>query len=467
MSLPDKKTIDTSILRAADIRGVAGSALDSETAGLIGKAFGSVLIRKGITEIFVGKDGRLSSPELSEALIKGLLSCGLNVIDIGCCSTPMLYFASYSVEECGGIMVTASHNPKEYNGFKMLINRRSFCGDAITALGGFIERGDFEAGSGTIRCDDFLTRYIDRLLQDFRPDGKELTVVWDCGNGTAGVVVPELVRRLPGRHIVLNEKVDGNFPAHAPDASKIEYLTQLRQTVLKEKADLGLAFDGDSDRLGVIDAEGEMLQADRLLTIFAEDILKTRPDAVFIADVKSSKVFSDEIKRLGGTPLFWKTGHSFIKLKMQETGSPLGGEMSGHICFADKYFGYDDGLYAAVRLLDIAAHWQGENFQKRIRRIPKTCATPEIQIPCPDSQKFRHIEEIKAKLKENGLFYDDTDGIKMVFPSSGWGLIRASNTSPCLIVRCEADTQKELEQIKKILFQKINDVYPIEIKDFF
>ena len=464
MSLPDLKTIDTSILRAADIRGVAGSTLDSDTAERIGKAFGSILIRRKLNKVVVGGDGRLSTPELSRALIKGLLSCGLEVIEIGCCSTPMLYFASFMTENCGGIMVTASHNPKEYNGFKMLVDQRSFCGEQIRNMGRQIRLADFEVGkAGVLKHEDFLARYIKRLMADFRPDGKELTVVWDCGNGTAGVIVPELTKCMPGRHILLNEKVDGNFPAHAPDSSKIENLTELRKTVLKEKADLGLAFDGDSDRLGVIDPDGNLLETDRLLPIFAEEILKTHPEAVFIADVKSSKTFAEEITRMGGKPVIWKTGHSFIKQKMLETGSPLGGEMSGHICFADKYYGFDDALYAAIRLLDIVAHRQTETLRDRIRRIPKTYATPEIKIPCPDSEKFGIVDQIVKKVRKSGLFCDETDGVKVVYPSSGWGLLRASNTSPCLICRCEADTPEELKEIKFKLFQQIKEVYPIEI----
>ncbi|MBO4519865.1 MAG: phosphomannomutase/phosphoglucomutase [Alphaproteobacteria bacterium] len=462
MSLPDLRKIDSSILRAADIRGVVGLTLDSSAAELIGKAFGTVLVRQSVKKVIVGGDGRLSTPELSQAVIKGLLSCGLEVIEIGCCSSPMLYFASAVTENSGGIMVTASHNPKEYNGFKMLINRQSFCGDRIRDLGRLIELGDFETGVGALKRDNFLACYIDRLLRDFRTDGKELTVVWDCGNGTAGVIVPELTKRLPGRHILLNEKVDGNFPAHAPDSSKIENLNGLRESVLKENADLGLAFDGDSDRLGVIDSDGNHLETDRLLPIFAEEILKTRPGSVFIADIKSSKTFAEEITRMGGKPLIWKTGHSFIKQKMSETDAPLGGEMSGHICFADKYYGFDDAVYAAIRLLDIAAHQSAGTLRDRIHRIPKTFATPEIQIPCSDSEKFQIIEKIKANVYKNGLFCDETDGVKVVYPSSAWGLLRVSNTSPNLIVRCEADTKEELEEIKKKIFQQIELFYPIE-----
>ena len=464
MSLPDLKTIDTSILRAADIRGVAGLTLDSGTAELIGKAFGSVLIRQGINKIIVGGDGRLSTPDLSKALIGGLLSCGLEVVDIGCCPTPMLYFASFATDRCGGIMVTASHNPKEYNGFKMLIDKKPFYGEGIQNLKCVIEQKNFENGTGVLKQGNFLPRYIDRLMRDFQTGGKELTVVWDCGNGTAGVVVPELVKRLPGRHILLNEKVDGTFPAHAPDSSRIENLTGLRETVLKEKADLGLAFDGDSDRLGVIDSEGFFLEADRLLQICAEEILETRPGAVFVSDIKSSKTFIEEINRMGGKPLIWKTGHSFIKEKMQEMNSPLGGEMSGHICFADKYYGFDDALYAAIRLLNIASCRQTETLQERIHRIPKTYATPEIKIPCPDSDKFQIIDKIKARVRKIGFFYDETDGIKVIYPSSGWGLLRVSNTSPFLIARCEADTPEELERIKTQLFEQIRIAYPIEIK---
>lgn len=257
MSLPDRGILDKSVLRAADIRGVAGLTLTDRAAELIGRAFGTVLIRAGLRKCLVGGDGRLSTPVLSAALVRGLLSCGLEVADIGCCPTPMLYFAAVLTEKSGGVMVTASHNPKEYNGFKLMIDGKSFCAENIQNLGTLIDRNDFEQGTGILYREDFLPRYIDRLVEDFRFGGKPLTVVWDCGNGTAGVVVPALVQRLPGRHIVLNERVDGNFPAHAPDSSKIENLTVLRETVLREKADLGLAFDGDSDRLGVIDAQGE------------------------------------------------------------------------------------------------------------------------------------------------------------------------------------------------------------------
>ena len=261
-----------------------------------------------------------------------------------------------------------------------------------------------------------------------------------------------------------NKKIDGNFPVHPPDSSKAEYLTALSQTVVKEKADLGVAFDGDADRLGVITSDGNFLQTDHLLQIFAEDILKKNPDAVFIADIKTGKTFISEIKRMGGRPLIWKTGHSFIKKKMKETNALLGGEVSGHICFADKYFGFDDALYSAVRLLNIVANQKEESFLERIQRIPKTVISPEMEIFCPDDQKFQCVEKIKKILQDQQLSFDETDGIKYIYPSTGWWLLRASNTSERLICRCEADTVEEMEQLKKDLFHLLNTVYPVDLK---
>lgn len=465
MSSPDTGFFDKTILRAADIRGVAGLTLPPRTAEAIGRAFGSVVLRKGLREIFVGGDGRLSTPELSSSLMRGLASSGADVVDIGLCPTPMLYFAVCATPGTAGVMVTASHNPKEYNGFKMLIDGAPFCGGDIDALGRMIDAGDFETGAGSVRRESFLARYVDRLLADYGRGGRGLTVVWDCGNATAGAVVPTLVERLDGRHVLLNERIDGNFPAHAPDSSKPENLRGLSEAVLREKADFGLAFDGDSDRLGVVDSRGKMVGVDNLLPIFAEEILKSRPGAVFIADVKSGKSFSSEIERLGGRPLIWKTGHSFIKQKMRETGAPLGGEMSGHICFADKYFGFDDALYAAVRLLNIAGDRNNAPLQDRIDQIPETFATPEIAVPCPDAEKFAVVEKIKTALTRDGVAFDATDGVKRTFPTTGWWLIRASNTSPNLVCRCEADTKTELETLKKDVFATISCVYPIENTD--
>lgn len=455
MSLPDRKAesfiLDDSLLRAADIRGVAGESLTSDAARAVGKSFGSIVRREGLEKVIVGGDGRLSTPELSAALIDGLLSCGLAVSDIGCCPTPMLYFAVHETGNAGGVMVTASHNPKEYNGFKMMIAGKPFFGSRIEELGRLAASGDFVSGRGVLKKEDFLDRYLARLTTDLCPGGRPLTVVWDCGNGTAGAVVPALVKRLAGRHIVLNGAIDGNFPAHAPDSSHVENLSELRQAVLREKADLGLAFDGDADRLGVIGSDGVLVETDRLLQVFAEHVLKDFPGAVIVADIKSSKTFISEIARMGGRPVIWKTGHSFIKQKMKETGAPLGGEMSGHICFADKYYGFDDALYAAVRLIDIAGQAK-ERLPERIARIPVTHATPEIQIPCPDGEKSGRIENVKKILRQEGISFEDFDGIKVTAPSSGWWLLRASNTSPSLIARCESDTPEELETLRATLF---------------
>lgn len=455
MSLPDRKAgsfiLDDSLLRAADIRGVAGDVLTAGAACAVGKAFGSIVRREGLKKVLVGGDGRLSTPELSAALTEGLVSCGLEVTDIGCCPTPALYYAVHESRDAGGVMVTASHNPKEYNGFKMMIAGTPFFGSRIEELGRLAASGDFVRGAGVLKKQDFLDRYISRLTADMCAGGRPLNIVWDCGNGTAGTIVPALTKRLAGRHIVLNGAIDGNFPAHAPDSSHVENLTELREAVLREKADLGLAFDGDADRLGVIDSEGALVETDKLLQVFAEKVLKDFPGAVIVADIKSSKTFISETVRMGGRPVIWKTGHSFIKQKMKETGAPLGGEMSGHICFADKYYGFDDALYAAVRLIDIAGH-TGETLHDRIARIPQTYATPEIQIPCPDREKSGRIENVKKILKQEGIFFEDFDGIKVTAPSSGWWLLRASNTSPSLVARCEADTPEELEILRAALF---------------
>lgn len=454
MSSP-KIILASSLLRAADIRGVAGEVLTVETAELIGKAFGTILRNKNQTAVFVGGDGRLSTPELLEALIKGLLSCGINVTHIGTCPTPTVYFATQISDIACGIMVTASHNPKEYNGFKMVVEKKPFFGESIQELGKIADTGSFAEGKGSLTKTDITSQYIKRLVQDFHPDGKELTVVWDCGNGTAGTVVPELIQHLPGRHILLNEEVDGSFPIRKPDSSHAEDLTELSKMVLKEKADIGFAFDGDSDRLGVITSDGEMLETDKLLQIFAEDILKTHPAATIVIDIKSSKTFASEVSRMGGKPLIWKTGHSFIKQKMNEVNAPLGGEMSGHICFADKYYGYDDALYAAIRLLDIVSHMNKESLLDRVKRIPQTFATPELQIASTDEEKFQYIEKIKQRLRAKNIPFEETDGIKVVHPSGGWWLLRASNTSSFLIGRCEADTAEELEQLKNEFFSYI------------
>lgn len=446
MLSPD--TFDCSILRAADIRGVAGRSLRNQDALTIGKAFGTVLIESHKKQVFVARDGRLSSDSLHRFLTDGLASCGLTVIDIGVCPTPALYFAAQTGRTDCGVMVTASHNPKEYNGFKFVLNGKLFFGEKIQALGERIAAADFASGKGERETQDIKPLYIQKLLTAYQTGKQPLTVVWDCGNGTAATIVPELVKLLNGQHILLNAAVDGSFPAHAPDASNPAELTGLKNAVLENHADLGLAFDGDSDRLGVFDARGDFVFMDSLLPVFAEPILARQKGASIVADVKCGKTFASEIKRLGGNPVITKTGHSFIKEKMIETNAPLGGEKSGHLCFADSYYGYDDALYAALRLLSIAE--QG-NFQARLDAIPETCLSPEIKFPCPDSVKFAKMERAKELLTQDGIAFDDTDGVKVFKPSGAWWLLRASNTVPALLGACEADSADELAVLKNEL----------------
>lgn len=435
------------ILRAADIRGVVGNTVTPQTAEIIGKAFGTYLRRNGKTNVCVGFDGRESSPALAEALVNGLLSCGMLVLKVGCCPTPLLYFALQASGIANGVMVTGSHNPKEYNGFKLVTGNAPFFGEQIQELGRIARTGRFEKSVGCLEEEDFSELYIHRLLKDFR-HGMDLRVVWDCGNGATGKIVSDILPSLPGRHILINEDIDGSFPCHHPDPSRPANMKQLQDVVLLENADLGLAFDGDGDRLGAVDATGRILEGDQLLQIFAEDLLRLNPAATVIADVKAGKTFCDEIRRMGGNPLIWKTGHSFIKQKMKETKARLGGEMSGHFFFADKYYGYDDALYAGLRLLEIASNSYAETLAQRVNRIPPSFRTPEIEMACGDDKKFRRIETIRKKLAAAKIAFDDTDGIKVV-KEDGWWLLRASNTQPMLVARCEGDTPESLNKIKK------------------
>ncbi|MFQ5985689.1 MAG: phosphomannomutase/phosphoglucomutase, partial [Alphaproteobacteria bacterium] len=338
-----------SVLRAYDIRGVVGETLTEADAEALGRAFGTVLRRRlGSASVSVGYDGRLSSPRLKEALVQGLADTGARVLSVGRGPTPMLYYAVHELKTEGGVMVTGSHNPPGFNGFKLVLGAKPFYGDDIQELARIAAAGAYEAGEGAVEERPVMAGYVDRLVEAFGGQ-RPLTVAWDAGNGAAGEVMAAVSARLPGRHILLNERVDGTFPAHHPDPTVAKHLEQLIATVRRERCDLGVAFDGDGDRIGVVDEEGRILWGDQLLAIFAADVLRRRPGATIVFDVKASQILFDEVARLGGRPLMWRTGHSPIKAKMAEEGSPLGGEVSGHIFFADRYYGFDDALYAAVR----------------------------------------------------------------------------------------------------------------------
>jgi len=445
---------DATVLREYDIRGIVGKTLKPEDAFAIGRCFGSVVVRGGGKRVAVGYDGRLHSPELEAQLVAGLRACGVEAVRIGLCATPMLYFAAYDQEADGAVMVTGSHNPPDYNGFKMMIGRKPFYGAAIQEIGRMAGEGDVVPESvGTDRAVDIAGRYADRVLADWDGGDRKLKVVWDPGNGSAGPIVKALAARLPGTHFVINGDVDGNFPNHHPDPTVAKNLEQIIAEVAREKADLGIAFDGDGDRIGVVDNEGHILFGDQLLIVLARDVLKARPGETIIADVKASQVLFDEVAKAGGNPLMWKTGHSLIKAKMAETGSPLAGEMSGHIFFADKWYGFDDAPYSAVRLLGIVARMTQSLSEVRAA-LPQVINTPELRFNCEEARKFVVVKEVKDRLAAEGAKVQDVDGVR-VLTDDGWWLLRASNTQAVLVARCEATTEAGLERLKAQLVKQL------------
>ncbi len=445
---------NATILREYDIRGIVGTTLFAADAFAIGRCFGSVVARDGGTVVAVGYDGRLSSPALEQALVDGLRACGLHVLRIGRGPTPMLYFASVLHETDGAIMVTGSHNPPDYNGFKMMLAGKPFFGPRIAEIGRIARSGDVVAEqSGSEAAIDVSGAYIDRLVQDWDAGDHALKVVWDNGNGAAGEVLTRLVARLPGTHTVLFPEIDGRFPNHHPDPTVPRNLEAVIAEVRAQGADLGIAFDGDADRIGAVDNDGTMLFGDQLLVVLARDVLRTHPGATIIADVKASQVLFDEVARAGGTPLMWKTGHSLIKAKMAETGSPLAGEMSGHIFFADHWYGFDDALYAGVRLLGIVARL-GETLGAVRAALPQVVNTPELRFDCDDLRKFQVVAEVAARLAAEGAKVSATDGVR-VLTEDGWWLLRSSNTQAVLVARCEASSEAGLERLKAALVTQL------------
>ena len=442
------------VLREYDIRGIVGETLFEADAHAIGRCFGSIVARAGGTSVVVGYDGRLSSPGMEQALVKGLTESGMTVSRIGRGPTPMLYYAATKLAADGAIMVTGSHNPPNYNGLKMMLGRKPFFGEQIKALGAQAAAGDVVAQTTAAeKTMDIADDYVARLLADWDGGDRKLKVVWDNGNGSAGDVLTKLVAGLPGEHTVLNGTIDGTFPAHHPDPTVPANLVQLIAEVAARGADIGIAFDGDADRIGLVDDTGTIMFGDQLMVILARDVLKTHPGATIIADVKASQVLFDEIARAGGNPLMWKTGHSLIKAKMAETGSPLAGEMSGHIFFADRWYGFDDALYAGVRTLGIVARMQGKLSDVR-KALPQVINTPEVRFDCDDTRKFTVIEEVAARLRTEGATVSETDGVR-VLTDDGWWLLRASNTQAVLVARAEAGTEAGLERLKAALVAQL------------
>ena len=448
------KPLHPSILRAYDIRGIVGETLAEADAEAIGRAFGSIVRDRDGRRVCVGYDGRLHSLVLENALVDGLTGAGADVIRVGLGPTPMLYFAVRQCEADAGVMVSGSHNPPDYNGFKFDTASGAFHGGDIQRLGRIVTWHVYRTGSGSREDRSVIDAYVDRIVEDF--DGERpLKVAWDAGNGAAGEAMRILCDRLPGEHLPLNAEIDGTFPAHHPDPTVADNLRQLIATVTEEGCELGIAFDGDGDRIGVVDGAGRILWGDQILMLLARDVLARHPGATVIADVKASQFLFDEIARLGGVPMMWSTGHSLIKAKMAETGALLAGEMSGHVFIADRYFGYDDAIYAAVRLLGFLSR-SGRTLAEIRDGLPAAIATPELRFRCDGARKFAVVEEIRGRLREEGAEMSEVDGVR-VRTGDGWWLLRASNTEEALVARCEAADEDGLDRLKGSLRRQLDE----------
>jgi len=447
--------INPLIFREYDIRGKVDEDLTPEFTELLGRACGTYFRRHGCREVTVGRDCRLSSPQLASTLTRGLLSTGCSVEDIGVVPTPVLYFNVFRRKKEAAIMITGSHNPPDQNGFKIMLGEETLFGPAIQELYALIEGGQFiQADPGEVTSYDVIPEYIDFITSDIRLE-KPLKVVLDAGNGTAGAVAGPIFRRLGCEVIELYCDMDGRFPHHHPDPTLPEAMKDLISTVLSQGADFGVGYDGDGDRIGVVDDKGKIIWGDQLLILYASDLLPKNPGAAIISEVKASKVLYSEIERLGGRPIMWKTGHSLIKKKLREEGALLAGEMSGHIFFADRYFGFDDAIYASCRLAEILSR-SSEKLSSLLAYLPPTYYTPEIRIYASDEVKFKIVEELKKELQP---LYPviDIDGVRVIFPQ-GWALVRASNTQAVLVLRFEADSPEALEEIQKEIKTRLEGV---------
>ena len=450
--------LPASIFRAYDVRGIVGQTLNAETAYWLGRAVGSESLAQGEPRVAVARDGRLSGPELLDALIRGLVDCGCQVSNLGMVPTPVLYFATNTLPGRTGIMITGSHNPPDYNGFKIVVAGDTLANEQITALKTRIDNGDLASGQGSVEAVDILPAYVNYIRNDVKL-ARPMKVVIDCGNGVGGVVAQELFEAIGCTVIPLFCDVDGTFPNHHPDPSHRENVEDLIERVRAEQADLGLAFDGDADRVGVITEQGNMIFADRLLMLFAQDVLSRNPGAEVIYDVKCTRHVAAQVRSHGGQPRMWKTGHSLIKKKMRETGALLGGEMSGHMFLKERWFGFDDGLYNGARLVEILSH-QAQGADELFAGFPGDLATPEINVKVTDESKFGIIQALQAE-SDWGAEADvaTLDGVRVDYPR-GWGLVRASNTTPVLVLRFEAESAEELARIQAVFRSRLQRVAP-------
>lgn len=456
------------LFREYDLRGIVGSELTVEMAERVGRAYATYASGRGVKTISLGRDGRLSSPSLHQSLLRGLLDGGLNVIDIGVCSSPLVYFSLFTLPVGGGIMITGSHNAAEYNGFKICVGKEAIYGEAIQELRRVMEKGVFVSGAGRLSEYAIIPDYLAYIKKSFAGvNAHRLHVVIDCGNGAASLVAKQALELLGCKVTGLYCDLDGRFPNHHPDPTVLDNLSDLMQTVKDQKADVGIGYDGDADRIGAVDERGDVLWGDRLLVVYARDILAVKPGGAIISEVKASQSLYDDIAAKGGRPIMWKTGHSLIKAKMKEESAVLAGEMSGHMFFADRYFGYDDAVYASCRLIEILAKGT-QPLSALVSDLPKTVVTPEIRVDLPDTVKFDVVRSIQArfadylKTKQSlgpaDLVLRDLitiDGVRAVF-DGGWGLIRASNTQPALVLRFEAVSSERMNAIRSLIDQELS-----------
>lgn len=435
------------IMRAYDIRGTVNKNLNTDDAYHLGRSFATYMHQRNIKgKVVLGRDGRLSSPELREALVKALLDSGIDIIDIGLVATPVLYYAHFTIDSAAAIMITGSHNPGDQNGFKMVMQKASFFGDDIQTLSKIAEKGDYINGKGSVESIDIKQKYIDDIIsRTIKPNGKKLKIAWDAGNGATGEIVELLTKKLAGEHVLINTKIDGSFPAHHPDPTVPENLEQVMEIVIKQKCDFGIAFDGDGDRIGTVDNKGRMVFGDQQLLIYAKDLLSRIPNSKVIGDVKTSNMVFDKIREHGGQPIIWKTGHSHIKANMKKEGAILAGEMSGHTFFGEDYFGFDDALFGACKIINIISHSK-ETLGDMINSMPVLFSTPELRIDIAEEIKFKVVDDLKKLIVAKKLEFNDLDGIR-VTKQNGWWLLRASNTQSCLVMRVEGNTMHDMETI--------------------
>jgi phosphomannomutase/phosphoglucomutase len=452
--------INSSIFREYDIRGIAETDLSHANVSLLGKGIGTYMKRKGLKNVIVGRDVRLSSPRIRQELIKSLTSTGLNVTDIGEVPTPVFYFGIVHLKMDGGTMITGSHNPIEFNGFKLNNGLNSIFGQEIQVIRQIIEKGDFEKGVGKEASAEIVPAYLDMLKSKLKFN-KKLKIVIDAGNGTASIIAPKFFEEMGLEVVRLYCEPDGRFPNHLPDPTVPKYMVDLTKKVLEVKADAGIGYDGDSDRIGAIDNKGRQIFADRLLALFSKNVLARNPGGQIVFDVKCSQALPEYILKHGGQPVMYKTGHSLLKAKMKEIHSPLAGEMSGHMFFADDFFGFDDAIYASGRLLQMIANTD-KTLAEYADEIPPFVSTPEIRVETTDEAKFKIVDEL-VKYFKSKYEVNDIDGARVLF-GNGWGLVRASNTQPVLVLRFEARTEKQLEAIKTIFRNKLKEFPGIFLK---